>query len=118
MPKPRARGGQPGNSNALKHGFYSRSFNTIENSDLETLSEGLQSEVNLLRVSMRKVFELANQNANATVDDWTKALNALTLGSRSVGHLLRLQSLLTGGGANEMTSAIFRMLAEVQNKLG
>jgi hypothetical protein len=45
MPK-RSRGAQPGNTNALKHGFYSKRFSQLELTDLETaLGDGLGDEV-------------------------------------------------------------------------
>jgi hypothetical protein len=35
-PPPRPRGGQHGNRNALKQGFYARAFSSSEAKDLET----------------------------------------------------------------------------------
>jgi hypothetical protein len=60
----RKRGAQPGNTNALKHGFYSHRFNNLEISDLNTaLSDGLTDEIALLRVIIRRVFEYADTDA-------------------------------------------------------
>jgi hypothetical protein len=56
----RKRGAQPGNLNALKHGFYSRSFLDLENTDLEAmLAQDLESEIAMLRVVVRRAFELS-----------------------------------------------------------
>jgi hypothetical protein len=47
----RSWGGQPGNVNALKHGFYSHTFRSEEREDLEAmLAEGVEEEIALLRV--------------------------------------------------------------------
>jgi len=55
--RPRPRGAQPGNTNALKHGFYAKHFNQLELSDLETaLSGGLDNEIEMLRVAQRRTF--------------------------------------------------------------
>jgi len=54
----RSRGGQPGNANAVKHGFYSRKFRDLESQDLETaLRDGLGDEIALMRVMIRRVFD-------------------------------------------------------------
>lgn len=51
--KYRNRGGQPGNTNALKHGFYSRRFRDIEFSDLDVITVAdLQNEIAMMRVLM------------------------------------------------------------------
>ena len=56
----RKRGAQPGNLNALKHGFYSRNFLDLENTDLEAmLAQDLESEIAMLRVVVRRAFELS-----------------------------------------------------------
>jgi hypothetical protein len=53
----RKRGGQPGNRNAFKHGFYSHNFTNDEKNHLsqDILGE-LQDEEKLLSVIMDRVF--------------------------------------------------------------
>ncbi|MDY6874320.1 MAG: hypothetical protein SVR81_10205, partial [Chloroflexota bacterium] len=47
----RKRGGQPGNTNALKHGFYTKNFSLAERRGLEaTKVIVLADEITLLRV--------------------------------------------------------------------
>ena len=47
--------GAAGNFNALKHGFYSRSFKDMENSDLEAIvAQELESEIAMLLVVVRR----------------------------------------------------------------
>jgi hypothetical protein len=61
MPKSGRRpGGQPGNRNALKHGFYSKLFKPGELDDLNAvLADGLTDEIAMLRVVVRRLFALA-----------------------------------------------------------
>ena len=49
------RGGQPGNTNAIKHGFYSKNFSLAERRGLK-VTEGvvLGDEISLLRVLIRR----------------------------------------------------------------
>ena len=58
-------GAPEGNWNAFKHGFYSKRFRPLELSDLDTaLGDGLEDEIALLRVIIRRVFECANDEEN------------------------------------------------------
>ena len=51
----RKRGGQPGNTNALKHGFYTKNFSLAECQGLEATKEiVLADEITLLRVLIRR----------------------------------------------------------------
>jgi hypothetical protein len=58
----RHRGAQPGNTNALKHGFYSARFSPLEARDLDVaLRDGVEDEIALLRITIRRVFDLATE---------------------------------------------------------
>ena len=52
----RKRGGQPGNTNALKHGFYADVFNETEIEEIAYVREGLVDEINLLRVALKRLL--------------------------------------------------------------
>ena len=113
----RSRGGQPGNSNAVKHGFYSRKFRDLESEDLETaLREGLGDEIALMRVMIRRVFDFANDNA-ADLEGWTGTLSALGAASTRLAGMLRTQKLL-GGGDSEALTALSQALGEVTREFG
>jgi hypothetical protein len=69
----RRRGGQPGNRNALKHGFYAAQLRKADLKDLEACrSAGLVDEINLLRVHIRRVVELG-----AGVDQLDQSIDLL-----------------------------------------
>ena len=52
----RRRGGQPGNRNACKHGYYARLFTREENEDLRSTGDvrGLDEEIALVRHVIKK----------------------------------------------------------------
>ena len=52
----RRRGGQSGNRNALKHGYYTRIFTREENEDLRSAADvrGLDEEIALVRHVIKK----------------------------------------------------------------
>ena len=95
-PPKRRRGAQPGNLNALKHGFYARGFPPAELSDLDQLaSSGLQDEIAMLRLIIRHAVQLA-----AKVDSLDQLLRLLsTIGhaTATLGRLVKIQQTLTGG---------------------
>lgn len=113
----RKSGGQPGNWNAFKHGFYSRRFRPLEVSDLDTfLSDGLVDEIALLRVIIRRVFEQVDSDA-ANLDDWTKSLNTLGAAATRLAGLLRTQQIISGG-AGDIVSVLSDAIGGVAHELG
>jgi hypothetical protein len=89
MPSPkRPRGAPPGNLNALKHGFYSRGFRTMDIADLDAMLEnGLKSEINMLRVSTRRLLELSQENTD--VDQGIHLLSVLGVTATRLANLIR-----------------------------
>ncbi len=111
------RGGQPGNVNAVKHGFYSRRFRELEAEDLDAaLQNGLGDEIDMMRVVIRRVFDYASEEAG-TLDSWTGALSALGAASTRLAGLLRTQKIL-GGSESDTVNALSLALSEVTRDLG
>ena len=55
----RSRGAQPGNLNAVKHGFYSAHFHQADLAAFETNTfTGLNDEIALLRLYIHRAVEL------------------------------------------------------------
>ena len=110
----RKRGGQPDNTNALKHGFYSRRFNQVEVDDLKAILEGdqagLQNEINMLRVAMQRVFHITEHR---DPDIATRALATLSNASARVGGLMRLQMQMGQEGENEVLEALNTAIVEL-----
>ena len=61
---PRKRGGQPGNQNARKHGFYSHTLSPSEVCELiaVTNQESVDRETAVLRIKMKSVLRSAPGN--------------------------------------------------------
>jgi hypothetical protein len=98
----RRSGGQPGNWNALKHGYYSKRYSPLELKDLDTvITDGLQDEIALLRVIIRRVFDYANDHEHQDLNTWSGSLNTLGTACTRLSGLLRSNQLLGGGGPEE-----------------
>ena len=112
----RRRGGQPGNTNALKHGFYSRAFKSGELADLDAiLAEGLQDEIAMLRLTTRRVIEFINEFE--TPKEAVATLGALGLAATRLAGLMRTQKILAGQEQNT-SAALSQALGEVVKELG
>ncbi len=87
-PPPRKSGGQPGNQNARKHGFYSRRLSPREQADLEeaTGMDLLDEEMAVLRVKIGALVE------NPNVD-----LKLLLSAFQTLGRMLRIDDRVRFG---------------------
>ncbi|MFN2118877.1 MAG: hypothetical protein ACK2T0_00610 [Anaerolineales bacterium] len=91
----RRPGAQPGNSNALKHGFYSSVYRARERSLLAELPlTDLSAEIDLIRITNRR-FLRALQASKGDLDLETQltALRAVNLSAHSIATLLRAHAL-------------------------
>jgi len=80
------RGAPRGNQNALKHGFYARTFKPAERRELQAIRQlSLNAEIDMLRVVVRRVFDLT-----ATLEDPAVAVRYVTVLTRAVSTLDRL----------------------------
>ena len=84
----RKRGAPPGNTNAFRHGFYSRSYTSVEMLSLDSNVKGeFHDEINLARVNANRLAELLKDYKTMPFQDVVSASNALT------NYLDRIQSL-------------------------
>jgi hypothetical protein len=103
----------------MKHGYYSRRFKMLEVDDLDTiLTTGLQNEIALLRVVIRRVFEHVDHLEDATADDWMTTLEVLSRAASRLAGILRTQHLLGKGEDSELASTISRVINEVAQEYG
>jgi hypothetical protein len=109
----RKRGAQPGNTNALKHGFYAKHQRSGEVLDLAGV-EGLQDEIGMYRILLRRLFEYADQ-PEMTLEGWMDILESAGLGFTRLSGLIRVQKLL-GSGGGDMAEALSEALKEVTSK--
>ncbi len=116
------RGAQPGNHNALRHGFYSKEFRKVDLADLDTLealNNGLVSEIASLRVLNRRLLEnlhdLGEENIN--VADLATLVNQIGVSYTRIASLMRTQSILIGKTDN-VAEAIAAALEQAYQELG
>jgi hypothetical protein len=96
LSSPRRRGAPLGNSNALKHGFFSRQMKkshlpTVESSDLKSLVD----QIALIHVFTRRLAETCNPTAN--LNELVDTLRILCLASSTISRILRVNYLISGG---------------------
>ncbi len=114
----RKPGGQPGNTNALKHGFYSPRFTKLEIKDLETiLPNNLEDDIALHRVMNRRMFDMASKKAD-TLDKWATVLFAIGSSTTRICSLKRVQFLLSGKGGSNLDDFIIAGIEEAGRELG
>jgi ABC-type transporter Mla subunit MlaD len=108
-------GAPKGNKNAYKHGFYCRDFTQIEAGDLESaLREGLQDEIAMLRISLRRLFQLSKESKD--LETSAKILSSLSHASSQLANLLRTHKMLTGQSSateDAITTAISQIIVEL-----
>jgi hypothetical protein len=101
----RPRGGQPGNHNARKHGFYSRALKSPDRSSFEDASQvsGLDQEISLLRAQLKTVIQRDPENARLI------ALIASTL-----ARLMRTNEKLAGSSQKNLDVVVLSGLAKMR----
>ena len=108
----RHRGGQQGNRNALKHGFYTRQFNPTDIADLDKFDfTGLEHEIILLRVLIRRLVESARDLADS--ESLSSLLRHITLASIALTRLYHT-SFILNGLSTEKGLALFEAVAQLE----
>jgi len=87
--EPRKRGGQPGNTNARKHGFYSARLLPAEISDLDQIEAvDMSGEIDLIRTQLRRLLEDANAQP-ASFQQRIELIRVICIAVRSLNRLIR-----------------------------
>jgi hypothetical protein len=104
----RKEGGQPGNTNALKFGHFSRRFTPLELSDLEALlsANKLDSFINAMVVQYRRYQEIADGE-----DD--KDALANTLNVTGIAMIRMASALRTNQALSKRQTDVAGMLYQV-----
>jgi hypothetical protein len=119
----RKRGGQPRNTNAITHGFYSDQFSADELALVAALvtDPTVDDELWAQRVVNRRLLAFmrrAEQDEPLTLETLTRVAEALAVGTGRVARLLRDRRALSGAAADGLTGAIAQALDEIANELG
>ena len=113
-PGPKKRGGQPGITNAFKHGFYANNFSLAERRGLQ-VTEGvvLGDEIALLRVLIRRFAEQIQASQGVALMESAHHLAVISEALLRLGSLLRTDHMLGG----DETTAFFNTLDHVLQEL-
>ena len=115
MTTPRKRGAQPRNTNALRHGFYSRYLRQAELKDLDALQPSdLASEIAMLRAVTRRVLELGDGITD--LDQAMTLLNTLGATSQRLANMIYKQRLLSGESDSLFLASLNAAIAELANE--
>ena len=117
-PTRRKRGGQPGNTNALKHGFYTKNFSLAECKALQSIDGVvLGDEIKLLRVLIKRYAEQIQSNPSIGLEKSSQHLSVISEAMLRLGTLLRIDHMLggseSGNFAKELELAIQAAYAEI-----
>ncbi len=85
-----ARGAPPGNTNALKHGYYSERFNGPDLSEFDF--SNLQEEITLVRLSLHQLC--AYKSEITTLQEASAFLRLVCTGVATLNRLMRTAALL------------------------
>ncbi len=90
------RGAQPGNKNALKHGFYSSSFKEHELHALNQISlTNTSGEIELMRVSLKRFLEAQNSSSQPLdLEMQISQLRAINQTTYNIDKMIRTQFML------------------------
>jgi hypothetical protein len=118
---PKSRGAQPGNTNALKHGFYSRAFRSLDVNDLDAVQATLEGEIAMLCVQMRRALEIINSvednSQEPNPDLALKTLSVLGNTASRIASITRIHAAIAGGDS-QLNAAIIQALHEINKELG
>jgi hypothetical protein len=85
---PRKRGGQPGNNNAKKHGFYATRLLPEEANELATAKiNDVADEIDLMRIHIRRVMEEAAEKT-FTFEERLELVSFLCVAVRTLNRLI------------------------------
>ena len=112
----RKRGAQPGNQNALRHGFYSHFLRQQEIDDLDAYDiSDFASEIAMLRAHIRRVVELGDGVAD--LDAAIRQLDSLGTAAHHVASMIYKHQIMTGDKDGSIGQALSEALAEVAKEL-
>ncbi len=112
----RKPGGQPANTNALKHGYFSKYFSKDEIADLEAaLSDKLTDEIALVRVIVRRLFKITGEETDP--QKLSASVSTLSLVLDRLAHMLRTQHLLSKDSGVSSLDVLSQALKEVSDEL-
>ncbi len=115
-PSSRHKGGQPGNNNALKHGFYTRRFRKRDLSGVESINlKNLAEEIALIRIFTRRMVEESVQDPDYY--DNISVLRAICLASGTITRVIKTQSFLAND-RSDFFASVDEAIRQVRIEMG
>jgi len=91
----RKRGGQAGNRNAFKHGFYTEGYKQIEREKLAQFQNAdLTAEIELIRVQLSRYLEAETNSTHLDYETRLQALRTVSLAVECLNRMIRTQAIL------------------------
>ncbi len=99
----RKSGGQPGNQNARKHGFYSKVLTQDEKRELKhaTVVDGLDQEIAILRIKFRSLLAEDGQN-----------LRLINQTAKTLARLYNIKFSFSKNDSSKLKEAVTSVLEE------
>ena len=117
----RRRGGQPGNTNALTHGLYSPRFSPEEVEGLTGMREGLQDEIELIRVQMKRLLDycdrLSDLEVTLSAENYIALHNVMAKEAATVARLMQVNKALNDAQNVGIHAQLLAALEEVNQSL-
>ena len=118
------RGGQPGNTNAVKHGLYSKKFSPDEIESLAGMSEGLKDEIDVVRVMLKRILDYLDQKRDEetghlmmSTEDYAAMLNLVTKNAATVARLKQVDKALSDAQNVGIHAQLLAALEDVTQNL-
>ena len=118
-PGRRKPGAQPGNTNAVKHGFYTKNFSLAERRGLQAV-EGvvLGDEIGLLRVLIRRFAEQMQDSHGVALNESAVHLAVVSEAMLRLASLLRTDHLLGGAESSTLIRQFNLAIQEFTEEMG
>ena len=114
----RKRGGQPGNTNAFKHGFYTKNFSPAERRGLQaTQGVVLADEIALLRVLIRRFSGQILSSQGVPLNESAQHLAVISEAMLRLASLLRTNHMLGGSETSTLTEELSLALAKISKEM-
>ena len=115
----RKRGGQPGNTNAFKHGFYTKNFSLTECKALQSIQGVvLGDEIKLLRVLIKRFAEQIQSSKGIALAESAQSLAVISEAMLRLGTLLRIDHMLGGSESSTFIKDLERAIQSVIEEFG
>ena len=113
------RGAQPGNTNAVKHGLYSRRFDPDEIEALSGMQEGVKDEIEAVRVTLSRILKYLNEVdvSQMKAEDFSAVVSLVSKNAATVGRLMQIDKALNDSANVGIHSQLLAALEEVNASL-